>query len=154
MLDPGVRAPAFHLKDVSGSEVSLADLLATGPVLIAFFKVSCPTCQYTLPFLQRVPDTSALAVVGISQDEREPTLAFCCTYGIRFAILLDRAKERYPASNAYRITTVPSQFLIQPDGLIAQSFRGFSRADLEEIARPSGSPLFLSNERIPEYKPG
>jgi peroxiredoxin len=154
MTPEGVRAPAFHLQELTGSDVSLAHLLASGPVLVVFFKVSCPTCQYTVPFLQRLARQSTLAVVGISQDEPEPTSAFCRKYGVEFPVLLDRAKECYPASNAYGITTVPSQFLIQPDGVVGRSFKGFSRRDLEEVSQMFGGVLFSQGEQIPDFKPG
>jgi peroxiredoxin len=51
-LSPGKTAPPIALTTVDGTNVSLAEALTKGPVLAAFFKVSCPTCQFTFPFLQ------------------------------------------------------------------------------------------------------
>jgi Peroxiredoxin len=45
MLAPGRPAPDFRLPDLQGAETSLDQLLPHGPVLVVFFKVSCPTCQ-------------------------------------------------------------------------------------------------------------
>jgi len=50
-LATGTKAPEFELKTLDGKKFSLRDELANGPVVLAFFKVSCPTCQYTFPFL-------------------------------------------------------------------------------------------------------
>ena len=50
----GRQAPPFELSSMEGKTHSLENLLAKGPVLAAIFKVSCPTCQYTFPFLERL----------------------------------------------------------------------------------------------------
>jgi hypothetical protein len=39
---------------LDGGETTLRDLISNGPALLAFFKVSCPVCQMTLPFLDRI----------------------------------------------------------------------------------------------------
>ena len=53
-LATGTKAPDFDLKTLDGKRFSLGEELASGPVVLAFFKVSCPTCQYAFPFLERL----------------------------------------------------------------------------------------------------
>jgi peroxiredoxin len=134
--------------------VALSDLTREAPILVAFFKVSCPTCQYTLPYLQRFTNANALRVIGISQDDAAATRRFCETYDITFPILLDVSSTKYEVSNAYRIRTVPSLFLIEPDGSLTKTSTGFSRNDLEEIGSRFGFHPFRIEEQIPEYRPG
>jgi peroxiredoxin len=43
----GNAAPVFSLKALDGTEFSLVKLREHGPVVAAFFKVSCPVCQFT-----------------------------------------------------------------------------------------------------------
>jgi peroxiredoxin len=148
------RAPDFDLPDLSGNRRSLSKLTQQGPVLVAFFKVSCPTCQYTLPYLQRFTESDSLRVIGISQDEASVTSRFGETYDLTFPILLDTASAKYPVSNAYRIATVPSIFLIEPDGSIAKFSKGFVRHDLEEIGTRFGFVPFQPGEQVPEFRPG
>lgn len=148
------RAPEFDLPDLNGNRVELSNLTHDGPILVAFFKVSCPTCQYTLPYLQRFADANAIAVLGISQDDAAATRRFCQTYGVTFPILLDSASARYPVSNAYRIKTVPSLFLIEPNGSISKASNGFSRQDLEEIGSRFEFVPFEAGEQIPAFRPG
>jgi peroxiredoxin len=155
-------APAFSLKNLSGSQVSLAEALKKGPVLAAFFKVNCPTCQFTFPFLERLFETygdTKFTLWGISQNDAADTREFCKEFGIKFPVLLD--KHGYPASNDYGITNVPTLFLISPEGKIQETSVGFEKADLEklaaEAARAAGKPavpLFKPGEVIPESKPG
>ena len=62
MAGVGSKAPVFRL-----GSFSLENLAA--PVLLAFFKINCPTCQLTFPFLQRLADRGGPRIVGVSQDD-------------------------------------------------------------------------------------
>src|ERR1700740_2882663 len=118
-IEAGNAAPRFSLKDLSGKEQSLDSLLERGPVVLAFFKISCPVCQYTFPFLQRIADRFAgkgISVIGVSQDEVRDTKEFNQEYGVKFLTLIDR--DGYPVSNGYGLTNVPTIFLDTPDGKI------------------------------------
>jgi peroxiredoxin len=53
-LGTGAKAPDFELKSLHGKRVSLSEELSRGAVVLAFFKASCPTCQYAFPFLERL----------------------------------------------------------------------------------------------------
>jgi peroxiredoxin len=53
-LTTGAKAPEFELKTLDGKRVSLGKELSRGALVLAFFKVSCPTCQYAFPFLERL----------------------------------------------------------------------------------------------------
>jgi peroxiredoxin len=124
-----------------------------GPALVSFFKVSCPVCQYTLPYLERLSQSGKVKVIGVSQDDEDATDDFKQSYGLTFPVVLDPADEGYKASNAYAITHVPSLFLVE-DGTISMAVSGFSRTDLEELGRRFGAEVFEPGESTPEYKPG
>lgn len=161
-LPPGEKAPEISLKSTNGQRVTLAEALKKGPVLAAFFKVNCPTCQFTFPFLERLHDTygdSNFTLWGISQNDARDTRHFSMEYGIKFPTLVD--EDGYPASNQYGLTNVPTLFLISPEGQIRESSVGFVKADIEKIAlqvaRATGkapTPVFEPGEVIPESKPG
>ena len=158
----GKEAPAFSLPGMNGQRYSLADALKKGPVLAAFFKVSCPVCQFTFPFLERIYETygeSKVTFWGISQDNAADTREFMKEFGVKFPALIDA--QGYPASNQYGLTNVPTIFWIAPDAKIQVDSVGFSKADLEKIAaeaaRASGkaaAQLFKPDEAVPDYKPG
>jgi peroxiredoxin len=156
MLQAGARAPEFQLRDLGGAPHTLAGILARGPALLAFFKVSCPVCQYTFPFLERLHQgaaSGAVQIVGVSQDKPGATKDFNQDCGVTFTTLLDDPGA-YPVSNAFAITSVPSLFLIEPDGTVSMSQSGFSKSSLEEAGRRAGVAPFLPGERVPENKPG
>ncbi len=153
-IETGSRAPSFRLKSLAGGVVSLEEILAKGPALLAFFKVSCPVCQLTFPYLERLAASSSLQIVGISQDDDNATRGFNQRYGITFSTLLDPSKESYPASNAFGITTVPALFLVEQAGEIAKLVSGFSKRDLESLGQRAGVQTFQPEDNVPEWKAG
>ena len=157
-LTAGQRAPDFRLADLAGGgDKTLAELLQRGPVFLAFFKVSCPTCQYTLPFLERMfraHNGGGAQMFAVSQDDAQGTREFHKEFGITMPTLLDGAKFGYPASNAYGLSHVPSMFLVERDGNISWSSVGFVKKDLEALGQKLGAPPFKPDEKVPEMKSG
>ena len=158
----GTKAPTFSLKGLDGKEYSLEELLKEGPVFAAFFKVSCPVCQFTFPFLERLYKQfggDGATFLGVSQDDARATKDFARQYGVTFPMVMD--EKGYPASNAYGLSMVPTVFLIDTDGTVMVSSMGFSKYDLEKIAseladrkRIPRAPLFQPNESVPATRPG
>ncbi len=152
MVTTGSKAPQFTLKDLDGAPHSLTEILAAGPVLLALYKISCPVCQLTLPFLTRIAG-GALQVVAISQDDAAATRKFQSKFGV-LPTVLDREEEGYPVSNAFGITHVPTLFLIEPGGTISQVTEGFVKSDLESLGARAGIPIFRQDETVPAWKAG
>ena len=161
-IHSGNSAPDFSLSGLDGKTYTLKALLQRGPVVAAFFKISCPVCQFTVPFLERLFQRyggNAATFLGISQDDAKSTAKFAAQYGLTFPIVIDA--KGYTASNAYGLTMVPTIFLVETDRTVKVSSMGFAKQDLETIAaelatRQNLSPaaLFRSDERIPAQKPG
>lgn len=162
-LEPGVTAPDFSLNGMNGEKISLAEARKKGPVIAAFFKVSCPVCQYAFPFLERIFQAyakSPVTLVGVSQNDKKQTADFAREYGVTFPLLLDDPRT-YSASNAYGLTNVPTLFLISPGGQVEFSSVGWSKRDLEDLnarlAQASGAPppqIFQPGEDVVEFKAG
>jgi peroxiredoxin len=158
----GKNAPGFSLKGLDGKEYSLGALIERVPVVAAFFKISCPVCQFTFPFLERLYQRyggDRVTFLGVSQDDAGSTKEFAAEYGVTFPIVLD--EKGYPVSNAYGLTSVPTIFLIEPDGTVRVSSTGFDKKDLETIARElagrrriAPAALFRPDEKVPANKPG
>jgi peroxiredoxin len=153
MLAAGDQAPTFSLSDLSGTTHALTALLRKGPVLAVLYKVSCPVCQLTLPFLQRIAG-GGLQVVTISQDDVPATNRFMSAFGLSMLTLLDTKESGYRVSNAFGITHVPSLFLIEPDGVISFAGSGFNKTDLEALAARAASPMFRADDNVPAWKAG
>jgi len=162
-LTAGKTAPDFQLKALDGQQFSLAEALARGPVVLAFFKVSCPTCQYAFPFLERLHKAygqNGVTLVGISQNDASETASFNRDFGITFPVLLD-AIGKYPVSNAYGLTNVPTVFWIAQDGEIEVSSVGWIKADFEQINRMMAeagktqmAAVFKPGEDVRDFRAG
>jgi peroxiredoxin len=162
-LPAGTKAPDFSLPDIEGAKFSLQAALKQGPALVAFFKVSCPTCQYTFPYLERLHRAHGgkkITIVGISQNNQGDTAAFLKEYGVTLSVLLDDPNG-YAVSNAYGLTNVPSLFLIGQDGQIETSSVGWVKQDIEDInhklaaAQQGALPrIFQPGEDIRDFRAG
>ena len=163
-LQAGVAAPEIKLPQLGGNEFVLSQARKRGPVVAAFFKVNCPVCQLAFPYLERIhkaySSAGKVTVAGISQNDARDTQDFNRQYGITFPALLDDPRK-YPASNAYGLTNVPSIFLVSPDGEVEFSIVGWSKPDMEELNRRlaecSGvkpATLFKPGEQVADFKPG
>jgi peroxiredoxin len=162
-LATGTKAPDFSLKTIDGADFSLDEALKRGPVVLAFFKVSCPTCQYALPFFERLYKAygkNRVTLVGVSQNDAKDTRAFNQQFGVTFPVLLDDT-HKYPVSNAYGLTNVPTIFWIAQDGEIEISSVGWLKADFEQINRrmaeagkTAPAAMFQPGEDVRDFRAG
>lgn len=153
-LQTGDRAPSVPLRTMTGATVSTSELWAQGPVLLAFYKASCPTCQLTLPFLDRLRAGGA-RVYCIAQDDAATARAFNAEFGMpEMPTLIDPAADGYPASNAFGIIYVPTMFLAGADGVITWDSVGFVRIDLEQLGRHLEITVFHDGDIVPAAKSG
>jgi peroxiredoxin len=156
MLQPSNQAPQFTLHRIDGSDWRLA---AGRPALLVFFETDCPTCQLTIPYLNKLARAlgDKASVVGISQDGETPTRELIERLPIEFPVVLDRGLN---VSRQYDPQAVPTLFLIDA-GKIARTSVAFDKAELNAIAaemcRTAGiEPLMLAGEHdgAPATKPG
>lgn len=160
----GKLAPDFTLPTLDGEQVSLHDLRQRGPVVLAFFKVSCPVCQYAFPFYERMAQAqrdSAASFLGISQNKPSDAKAFVREYGVTFPIAIDDEANNFAASIAYGITNVPTLFYIAASGEIEVSSVGWSKLDVEgvnaKLAALRGQKpavLWQAGESIQDFRAG
>ncbi len=161
-LETGTKAPQIELPLLGGGSFSLGDELAHGRVALAFFKISCPVCQLAFPYFERLNkriEGKGVRFIGISQDDAASTRAFAKEFGVTFPIALDGPK--YPVSNSYGLTNVPTLIVVGRDGVIERTMVGWSKTDMEEIYAPftdsqnaTLGPLFPAHEGVPEFKAG
>jgi peroxiredoxin len=163
-LNTGAKAPDFTLSTTNGDKFSLAQALKKGPVVLAFFKVTCPVCQYAFPLYDRVYQSlkgTNVTFVGVSQNEEDDAEQFMRQFGVTFPVLLDDVKK-YPVSNAYGLTNVPTMFLIAQDGTIEVSSVGWSKADVQDVVRrvskngnvAKSDAIFKPGEDVAEFRAG
>jgi peroxiredoxin len=154
LLSSGDLAPGFRLPRLEGGDVSLSDLIATGPILLAFYKVTCPVCQMAMPFLERIHNAASMPIYAISQDDAADTREFNTEFGITLRTLLDPEESGFAVSNAYGISHVPTMYLIGVDGRIANVIESWNRQEIEAIASSVGVRLIRAGDDVPAFRAG
>ena len=159
---PGVQAPDFSLADAKGKTHALSGILKESPALVAFFKVTCPTCRLAFPYIERLNQAygDCVPFLGIAQDPLPEALVFAKENGnSSFAILPDGPE--CPVSAQYGLTHVPTLFAVDQDGRIVSTSVGFVKKDLRDLSRILAEwsdrlvmDLFPKEDPAPDLKPG
>lgn len=132
--------------------------LGAGPVGLFFYKVTCPTCQLAALAMATFERAFPGRVVGIGQDPPEELERFTAEYHLGIGSIPDLAP--YEVSNAYEIVSVPTLFLVGPDGRILESVgawdrQGFERVALRIAELTGAEPVeIVTPEGVPDFKPG
>ncbi len=113
-----IEAPDFSLPSVDGGTISLGDFRGK-PVILVFWRVNCPSCEYQMPFLQAFHEKwsdDKVALVTVNVGEPPAMVAqYVARHGLTFSVLLD---TRQQVAQTYGIVGVPFTFLIGADGII------------------------------------
>ena len=162
----GSAAPETRFRTPAGGSHSTAEVASSGnglPVLLAFFKSSCPVCRMTWPYLQRLHEAyggKSVKVVGVSQDDAAPSRAYYAANGAAtFDLLLD-PEPTFVASNAFGVESVPLLVLLAHDGTIEDTFGGWSKKRMEALGARLASksvplvPVIPPGDPVREYSAG
>jgi len=160
-LAPGSTAPAFTLPDFQGGDV-VFDPTAPGHKAIVFYNVSCPTCQETMPWFDRLYARFGgipAPICAVVQEAPDEARRFARDRSLTMPHLVDGVP--YAVSRAYKLMNVPTLFLIDTTGHVVLASPAFVREHLEYAAtllasdRDEPPPvLFDDIEDIPLIKPG
>jgi peroxiredoxin len=163
-LAANTSAPDLALTTLSGESFVLSDQTQKANVVLFFFNISCPVCQYAAPFFQRLWQaqvTDPVRFLAVSQDDRKDTEAFVRKYGLTFPVAIDDA-PRYRVSSEFKLTTVPTIYLVSQEGDIKLASVGWSRADFEQLntmlsaesAAEQPIQVIKPGEEVAEFKAG
>lgn len=92
MLEIGMKAPEFTLKNGDGEEISLSDFLGKRVVLYFYPKDNTPGCtRQACAFASAYDDfrSQDIVVIGISRDSVESHRRFAEKYNLPFILLSD-----------------------------------------------------------------
>lgn len=123
----GRRAPALPVERIAGVPVTLSSLLAASHghgAVVVFWASWCGPCEREAPALERFATSSAGRgrIVGVDwSDGRSGALAFISHYGWTFPNVRDAEGT---VGNAYRLTVLPTTFVVDAQGRISDELRG------------------------------
>ena len=115
----------YQLTDLDGRLIRL-DALRGKVVWINFWASWCPPCQQETPILRELSDRyrdRGLEVIGISVQETSPDdlAAYARRYELGYTIGFDGSGHVF---RTYKVFALPTQFFIDPTGVIRQVING------------------------------
>ena len=144
----GDRAPALP-------GISFGD----GPVGLFFYKITCPTCQLAAPKMAAFERLAPGRVIGVGQDPLPELGRFAETHAIGIASVED--PPPYVVSDAYDIVSVPTLYLIEGDGTVADVVGAWERDGFNRVAASlarsvGAAPVEVSSpdDGLPAFQPG
>jgi len=151
MLGPGDRAPTLSLPDAATGD-PVSDPWRDGPVVLAFFKTTCPVCQMAAPKVQALADTG-VRVMAVGEDPPAKIASYSDSYGQKVPTLTEPSP--YEVSDAYGLETVPSLVLVDDDGTIRDAVESWDREGWNSLAEAAGvPPISDENDGLPPFRPG
>ena len=129
------RAPVepFSSADVRGGTMSTANFKGK-VILVNFWATWCPPCREEIPDLIALQEKykDQLQIIGISQDYGSPdrVLRFADAHHMNYPIVMSTPEIERLFPNVYAL---PTSFLIDRDGRIAQKHVGMLNASLTEV---------------------
>jgi peroxiredoxin len=120
----GPMAPALDLLDLGGARVGLSEYRGR-PLIINFWATWCQPCRREMPSLVRLHETMAgggLEILAVSIDaDRAAVERYLRETPLPLRVLLDPGKA---AAERYGVVTVPSSFVLDPEGRVVERIDG------------------------------
>jgi len=131
MLKKGESAPDFSLPIIGHmeEEVSLEDLKGKATIVLVFWATWCPACRNELSSLSSKLwdfEKSGIKLVGINLDYGEESIvrAFIQRNSIKMTNLFGNPG----VAGSYRVTSLPSVYVLDREGKICWAGTGYTRA--------------------------
>jgi thiol-disulfide isomerase/thioredoxin len=133
--------------------------LEGGPLALVFYKVTCPVCQMAAPKIDALARSYPGRVLGVGQDPPDELERFGREFRMDIPAVTDLPP--YDVSNAYGIETVPTLFVIDGTGVVADAVvswdrTGYNRASarLAELLGVEPVTVSDSSDGLPPFRPG
>ncbi len=156
-LAPGTPIPPLTLLDQSGRSFVIRD---DRPVLLFFFKTTCPVCRLAAPAVQTLFEQfhSAAQIVPVSQDAPAEAMPWLLELGLMAEPAFDH--KGFRASADFELFAVPTTFLIE-GGRVATVVEGWNRDGwnglAQQLAERTGAPFVpvsQPGDGRPAFRPG
>ncbi len=130
-------APEITAKDIrTGEEISLSDFRGK-PLVLQFFSTDCEHCEEEMDWLSgMVTEHEDIAALGISVNvgERDSVIEYIQDKNLKYPVILPD-EEGEKQLDPYYGGATPQTVIITPQGVVAQSFVGFSHGVMDNFEK-------------------
>ena len=134
LLASGTAAPDFTLMDTQGNPVHLAEYKGR-VVMLDFWASWCGPCKMAMPHVEKIYSdlqSKGLTVLSINTWDQKPFMdTFVAAHPWYTTTMLfdPNPGDKSLASSQYKVTGIPTAYIIGPDGTIAAGFVGYEPGD-------------------------
>ncbi|HOC31962.1 MAG TPA: TlpA disulfide reductase family protein, partial [Armatimonadota bacterium] len=126
----GKSAPDFELPTLDGSPAVKLSNLKGKTVMLDFWATWCPPCRAALPDVNSArkafADKGFVLLTINNEPKADDVKAWMKKEGYTFTVLRDMERK---ASSAYKVTGIPTNVLIGPDGNVLEYVVGFEGSE-------------------------
>jgi peroxiredoxin len=141
----GGQAPNFRLPDARGGEVELAELRASGPVVVVFYRGAwCPYCNLQLAAFQGALDditAAGASLVAISPQTPDSSLTQAERAGLEFHVLSDVGNQ---VAREYGLVFTQAETSTEVSREVGLELRDFNGDDSHEL--PAASTFVIARD--------
>ena len=116
-------APDFEARTIAGEKVKLSELQGK-VVMLDFWASWCPPCRAELPAVAKIYNEyrdKGLVVYGVNDEGHATARKYLDKAGLTLPTLDDSSEK---AHRMYRVSAIPTVFVIGADGKVVKWFRG------------------------------
>jgi peroxiredoxin len=127
----------FNVRTVKGEEVSFAQYLGKGPVLVNFWALWCEPCKQELKAFRNIVDklkSEGVGMVSINTDQVRSLAkvrAYVATQNIEVPMLVDPDGD--VARDIFSMESLPYSLILNPDGSVYRKHTGYNAGDEKKI---------------------
>lgn len=138
LLAVGTPAPDFTLPTADGSKTVSLSSLKGQVVLIDFWASWCPPCKEALPHTQKLSDDykdKGVTVLAVNTADKKADMdAFLKAHPeYTMTVLFDADPSQKVANGAYKVTGIPTFYVIDQEGKVAASYVGYDPSNDTQI---------------------
>jgi peroxiredoxin len=131
LLAVGTTAPAWEIPTPDGKKISLESLRGK-VVVLDFWATWCGPCKRAMPAVQKLHDRfqgKPVVVYGVSTFETGDPAGYMKEKGFTYGLLV----KGDSAAADYKITGIPTFYVIDPRGTIIFAKKGYDAGEEEEL---------------------
>jgi len=132
------ESPNFEERTLAGEKVSLSDFRGK-VVLLSFWASWCPPCRAELPTIAKLHEAykdKGLVVFGVNDEDKGTAKKYLEKASLDLPTLDDSSEK---AHKLYRVSAIPTVYVIDANGKVVKYFRGGRSEDvLREALKSAG----------------